>query len=576
MTQQNGPSAQGLAKMPTGIDGFDEMTGGGLPRARTSIVVGGAGSGKTIFALQTLVNGAQRWGEPGIFVAFEEPSRQIVENAASFGWDLPALQRDKLFFLDARPAPDLVTAGSFDLVGLLASLNAKAEEMQARRIVLDSVHVLLALLDDPHAERRELYRIHQWLDQGPVTGIITSRTLETQRNLLPHQEFLQYMADCVVRLEHRMVDLVSIRGLRVIKYRGSAFAENEAPLIIGHHGIEVASFAQPAQEIAISHERVSTGVARLDDMLNGGFFRGSSTLITGAPGTAKSTLSGSAARAACERGERVLYVSFDEPAAQIVRNLRSVGIDLQPYRESGLLLLEWARAESQSAEAHLLTLRARIREHNPRLLVVDPLSALVKAGGNLPALAVAQRLHYLTKRQNITLLMTSLLEERDPTREASQLQISTVADNWIHLSYLEQGGERNRTITIIKARGIGHSNQLRELLLSDEGLDLAEVYSAGGAVLLGSLRWEKERDEMLNKERIRAELELKRHDLELAEAEAEARLKALQRRVEARRAELAGVIKAQEDQELSWRQRTEDLVERRTRRDERTGGSHGE
>ena len=575
MTDRMVQPVRGVDKMPTGIDGFDEMTGGGLPRTRTSLVVGGAGSGKTIFALQTLVNGARRWGEPGIFVAFEELSHQLVENAASFGWDLPALQRDKLFFLDARPSADMITAGSFDLTGMLASLEAKAKEMRARRIVFDSVHVLLALLDDPNAERQELYRIHDWLVQGPLTGIITARTLE-DREVSQQQEFLQYMADCVVCLEHRMADLVSIRGLRVLKYRGSGFAENEAPLVIGDEGIEVASFAQPLRQVSVSQERVSTGIPGLDTMLDGGLFRGSSTLITGAPGTAKSTLSGALAQAACENGERVLYVSFDEPAGQIVRNLASVNIQLQPCRDSGLLLLEWARAEAQSAEGHLLALRALIRKHEPQILVVDPLSALIKAGGNLPALGVAQRLHYLTKQAGITLLMTSLLEDRDPTRETSQLQISTVADNWIHLSYLEQGGERNRTISIVKARGIGHSNQLRELIMSSEGLELADVYSAAGEVLLGSLRWEKERAEALHRERLRAEVEHRRRDAELSEAEAEARVKLLQRRVEARRAELALLQREQEEQETSWRRHTEDLIQRRAGTDRGSGGSDGE
>jgi len=575
MTVQLVRPGSGIAKMPTGIDGFDEMTGGGLPRARTTLVVGGPGSGKTIFALQTLVNGARQWGEPGIFVAFEELSHQIVENAASFGWDLPALQREKLFFLDARPSADMVTAGSFDLTGMLASLEAKVKEMGARRIVFDSVHVLLALLDDPSAERRELYRIHDWLVQGPQTGIITARTGESQY-VPAHQEFLNYMADCVVCLEHRLAGLVSIRGLRVLKYRGSGFAENEAPLVIAHEGIEVASFSPALQPVPVSQERMSTGVQGLDAMLDGGLYRGSSTLITGAPGTAKSTLCGTLAQATCEKGERVLYVSFDEPADQIVRNLASVNVRIQPHRDSGLLLLEWARAEAQSAEAHLLALRALIRTHKPQVLIVDPLSALIKAGGDLPALAVAQRLHYMTKQAGITLLMTSLLEDRDPTREASQLQISTVADNWIHLSYLEQGGERNRTISIVKARGVGHSNQLRELIMSSEGLQLAEVYSAGGEVLLGSMRWEKERAEALQRQRLRAEVEHKRRDAELAEAELEARVKLLQRRVEARRAELDLLQREQEEQETSWRRHTEDLIQRRVGTDRGSGGSDGE
>lgn len=453
-----------LDKMPTGIEGFDEMTGGGLPRARTSLLVGGPGCGKTVFALQTLVNGARVWGEPGIFVAFEENSQQIISNAASFGWDLPALTRDKLFILDARLAPDVVKAGGFDLAGLLAGVKAKADQMGAQRIVFDSVDVLLSLMDDPLAERQELYRIRDWLSDTGLTGLITARVDSSEPLALQPFGFMQFMADCVVLLHHRVDEHVSARGVRVVKYRGSSFAENESPVVIGPSGIEVASFALALEDYPVFTERVSTGIGRLDAMLSGGYYRGTSVLITGAPGTAKSTLSGSFAEAACRRGERALYMCFGESGAEMVRNLASVNVQLEPYVQSGLLRMMSARTESKSAEEHIIQLRALIAEHNPRCLVIDPISAIVKAGGFTMAFAVAHRLLRLCKMKGITVVYTSLMGGTDPEAEVTPIQISTIADTWIHLSYLPQGGERNRALTIVKSRGTHHSNQVRELL----------------------------------------------------------------------------------------------------------------
>lgn len=531
--------ADGIRKAPTGISGFDGITGGGLPRNRTTLVMGSPGAGKTIFALEALVNGARLQGEAGIFIAFEENAKQIVENAAAFGWDLPALEREKLFFLDAKLPPTIVTSGDFDLTGILAAISAKAGEMSCKRIVFDGLDVLLNLLNDPVAERREVYRLHEWLLESGTTGIITAKSDTKDGQLSERYSFMQFMVDCVVSLHHRLVDRVSLRGLRVMKYRGSGFSENEFPLVISPTGIEVATFGTTEMAHDVSSERLSTGVARLDTMLNGGYYRVSSVLVTGAPGTAKTTLAGSFANAACERGEVALYVSFDEAADQIVRNLASVGIDLQRHRDSGLLRMYSIRTEVMSAEAHFIELKRLICDLKPRCLVLDPISALAKTGGQIAAVHSSLRLLDYAKAEGLTVFCTSLVSETDAMAESTQTQISTIADTWIHLSYVVHGGERNRALTIVKSRGTKHSNQVRELVLSNAGVTLADVYSAGGEVLMGTARWEKEAQVQEEQTRSRAKSERARRELALAEAEVAARIAALQRELEARRADLA-------------------------------------
>ena len=558
------PQPQELKKMPTGIEGFDEITGGGLPRNRTSLVVGGPGCGKTVFAMQTLVNSARLCNEPGIFVAFEENSRQIIANAASFGWDLATLEKEgKIFFLDAHLSADEVQSGKFDLIGMLASLKAKADEMGAQRIVFDSLDALLALLNDPIAERREIYRLHDWLSHAGPTGIITIRIEEGDPLLSQHYGFMQFMADCVVLLYHQMAERVSLRYLRVLKYRGSNFAENEFPLVIGPQGIEITSFGPEESKVEAVDERVSSGIERLDTMLGGGYYRGSSVLITGAPGTAKSTLSAVFAEAACRRGEKTLYVSFDESAPEIVRNLSSVGIRLGPHVESGVLRIYSAGTEGKSAEEHLMRIKSLIREQKPRCLVIDPLTAMVKAGGRIPALGMAKQLLYSAKAAGITIILTTLVEGSEPSPETSGIAISTISDTWIQLSFSAQGGERNRALTIIKSRGTRHSNQVRELILSGQGVTLTDVYTAGGEVLMGSLRWGKMHMEALEKERTRAADERKRSELALSETETLAHMEVLKRQLEAQHAELALLITQQKVQEEEWKLKQKDLGEMR-------------
>lgn len=535
------------AKAPTGIAGFDAITGGGLPRGRTTLLVGGPGSGKTVLALQFLAHGAQDCKQPGIFVAFEETSKRIVANAASFGWKLGELRRKKLFFMDAQPLPDLVQSGDFDLSGMLAALGVKAREIGARRIVFDALDVVLALLPDLAAERREIYRLHEWLLARELTGIITLKSGADETSSISQQPFgfMQFMVDCAVILNHNTVLGVSQRSLRVQKYRGSSFDENESPFLIGASGFEVAVARTPGRvDAKVSNERVSSGVERLDTMLGGGYYRGASVLITGFSGTAKTTLSGAFAEAACRRGERTLFVSFDSDGAEVIRNLASVGIRLDRYVKNGCLRMISARTIAGSAETFLVRIKTLAREHGARCVAIDPVSAWSKSGNELTARSVAERLIDWSKANDTTLVCTSLLDEMSSQSEGgSSLQISKIADTWIHLNYLVQAGERNRGLSIVKSRGTAHSNQVRELILSDAGVTLADAYTAGGEVLMGALRWEKERADRVATEVSEVAGKLKRVRLDAEEAELEVRLKSLQTELVAKQVEKALLVR---------------------------------
>ncbi|MGZ8779703.1 MAG: circadian clock protein KaiC [Thermoanaerobaculia bacterium] len=538
-----------IAKAPTGIAGLDEITGGGLPRGRTTLLAGGSGSGKTILALQFLVNGAQQHGEPGIFVAFEETPARIVGNADTFGWKLDELQQGKLYFIDAQPAPDLVQSGTFDLSGMLAALGAKAEEMGAKRIVFDALDIVLALLSDPAAQRREIYRLHAWLLAHEMTGIITLKADNDDGGAIGQPfGFMQFMVDCAVILNHTVVLGVSQRNLRVQKYRGSSFDENESPFLIGRGGFEVAvtrTLGRGRSEV--TNERVSSGVARLDTMLGGGYYRDASVLITGFPGTAKTTLSGAFAEAACARGERTMFVSFDSDSNEVIRNLVSVGIRLDRFVEDGTLHMISARTITGSAETYLVRIKTLAKEHRARCVVVDPVSTLSKTGNELTAHSVAERLIDWSKAEGITLVCTSLLDEMSSQSEAgSPLQISTLADTWIHLNYHVQAGERNRGMSIIKSRGTAHSNQVRELILSDTGITVTDAYTAGGEVLMGTMRWEKESAERHAAEVAAVTARLQNVKLEAEQAELEARVKSLQVELTAKVTEKAVLARSSE------------------------------
>lgn len=539
-------------KAQTGIEGFDQITGGGLPRGRTTLLEGGPGSGKTMFAMQFLVSGAETHDEPGIFVAFEEAPDRIVVNFGGFGWNLEELQREKLLFLDARLSAHLVQSGEFDLEGMLAALGALVKRCKAKRIVFDALDIVLALLPDDATKRREVYRLHDWLLKNEITAIITAK-VNAEGASKSHEplDFMQFMVDCSVILTHRVTLGVSQRNLRVQKYRGSGFDENESPFVVGKGGFDVAIARSSGRgELKVSNERVSSGVERLDTMLGGGYYRGASVLITGFPGTAKTTLSGAFAEAACRRGERTMFFSFDSDGSEVIRNLASVGIMLEEHVASGLLNMVSARTISGSAESLLVRIKSLAREHECRCLVIDPVSTLAKVGNELTAHGVAERLVDWSKADGTTLVCTSLLDEFNGQLEGgTPLQVSTIADTWIHLNYLVQAGERNRGLSIIKSRGTSHSNQVRELILSDEGVTLADIYTAGGEVLMGTMRWEKESAERVRNEVAEVAEQLKRVSLDAEAAVLEVRAKSLQTELVAKQVEMELLTRTAESRE---------------------------
>ena len=478
-------------------------------------------------------------------MAFEERSEALFANAAAFGWRLGALSRKGLFFHNAQLSPSVVQSGEFDLSGMLAILEARKRELGARWIVFDGIDVLLALLQNPAAEMREIYRLRDWLARNALTALITTK-INGEAATAVNYGFMQFMVDCVIRFDRRLEQGIPVRRVEITKYRGSDFAAGEFPLGFGARGLDVAAPGAIDIPPRASTERVSTGFAGLDSMLGGGLFRGSSTLITGAPGTSKTTLAGLFAETACRRRERTLYVSFDEGGERIRRNLASVGIQLDAHIRSGLLRIYSGRTDVINAEEHLTRIAALLLEHQPRCMVIDPLSAIARTGALSSARAVGNRLIYTMRDRDITAIITSLVEGDDPQTEATELQVSTIADTWIHLSYLVNGGERNRSLTIVKSRGTQHSNQVRELVLGAAGPALADVYSSGGEVLMGTLRWEKEAQERSRKLRRRAELGVRRSRLQLAEADIAARMGALQIDLERRRAELAALARDDE------------------------------
>jgi circadian clock protein KaiC len=448
-----------------------------------------------------------------------------------------------LFFVDAQLSPEVVKAGEFDLAGMLALLQAKAKEIHATRIVFDGIDVLLGLLDDPIAERREIYRLRDWLSKTRLTGIITQKAGGAEAD--NRYGFLQFMVDCVVVLRHQVVNGSAFRNLRVVKYRGSGFSADEFPISFTNEGMQLTNRGPAELKYGVTSELISSGLPRLDNMLRGGYYRGSNVLISGAPGTAKSTLSGLFANAACERGELTLYVSFDEGAAQIVRNLRSVDIRLAPHLKSGLLKMYSTRTRGPNIEDQFGDLRRQVRVHHPRCMVIDPLSALSTKLAHLASADAAQQFLDFIKCEGITVVNTSLMDGLG-TDEATATGISTIADTWIHLSYIVQDGERNRALTIVKSRGTGHSNQVRELTLSDQGVDLADVFIAQGKVLMGVARWEWEQEEQAGRRRTQAAAEHKRLQLHLGQAEAAARLQVVKTEMETRSAEIALLADATE------------------------------
>jgi circadian clock protein KaiC len=464
-------TAASLAKAQTGIPGLDEITRGGLPAGRPTLIYGGPGCGKTILAMEFLVHGAQDLDEPGLFVSFEETEAQLLENFSSFGFGLEELiekKKLKISYVELSRG-EIVEAGAFSLDGLLIRLQHGIVEIGAKRVVLDSLETLFSSLSINERLRNEVARLFRWLRDAGVTAIITGERGQEQ---FTRHGFEDYVSDCVLLLDHRTVGQISKRRMRIIKYRGSGHATNEFPFLIGETGLSVV----PITSIDLGHracsERVSTGVKDLDEMLGGeGYFKSTTALITGRSGTGKSSLAAAFALAACERGERCLYFSFEESASQVVRNMRSLGMDLEPWVEQGLLAIRSFRPTFRGLEEHLVSVAEQTSLFDPTCVVMDPTTNFVTVGDEEEVKSMLTRILDLLKRRGTTLVMTALTAGVG-TPDQTENPLSSLVDTWIVVDLELRGNVRHRAIHVVKSRGMEHSHEMRELLMSSRGLSI--------------------------------------------------------------------------------------------------------
>jgi circadian clock protein KaiC len=514
-----------LPKSPTGIKGFDEITDGGLPTGRPTLVCGPPGAGKSLFGLQFLVNGITRYAESGVLLAFEESRDDVLANVGSLGFDLEGLERDGRLVVDALTMePQAVEIGEFDLEALMVRLAWAVNQIGARRVVIDNVEALFAAFNSPSLIRTELRRLFRWLKDHELTTVITA---ERGEGTLTRHGIEEYLSDCVMVLDDRVVQDVATRRLRVLKYRGSTHGRNEYPFLIGADGLEVLPITSLGLGQRVSSERVSTGVVGLDEMLGGqGVYRGSGVLISGTSGTGKTTIAASVADDACRRGETVLFFGFEESQAEIERNMASIGLDLTGWQEQGLLHFHCERPTTFGLEDHLATMQRLIQKFNPRLVVIDPVSSLARGATPFDVSALLMRQIYYLKSAGITAVMT-MLNEQGGLEHPIQ-SISSLVDTWVQVVMLEAFGERNRGIYVLKSRGMAHSNQIREFLLSDSGVEMIPVVVGPDGVLTGSARVAAESAERATAQGLSRESEELARALERRRGSVESHVAALQ------------------------------------------------
>lgn len=477
MTVRSHPVARSaLEKAASGIEGLDEITGGGLPRARTTLVCGGAGTGKTLFGLQFLVRGALDYAEPGVLIAFEESASMLAENVASLGWDLDDLIERRLLAIDqvSLSPSEILESGEWDLDALILRLDAAIESVGARRVVLDTVEALFGVLRDERRLRSELRRLFAWLSERGVSAIVTG---ERGDGLLTRHGLEEYVSDCVVVLDNRLVDQIATRTLRIVKYRGSAHAPDECPFMIDERGFAVLPVTSMRLAHRVSTERVSLGIAELDRMLSGGPYRATTVLVTGTSGSGKTSLASSFLDAACARDERAILFTFEESPDQIVRNMASIGLDLERWRERGLLRIVATRPTAFGLEAHLALVHREVAEFEPRHVALDPATAL--GGEGFAVQAMLSRLVDHLKCQGVTAMFTALV--RAAIESEAGLGVSSIVDTWIQLTNRERDAHREHAISVIKSRGMAHTTQLHPFLISGHGIEIKDASTRDGA-----------------------------------------------------------------------------------------------
>jgi circadian clock protein KaiC len=518
-----------LPKAPTGIQGLDEISTGGFPRGRPTLICGSAGAGKTLLAMEFLVRGATQYNEPGVFMAFEETAPELAQNVRSLGFDLDELAKQKKLVIDfvRIERSEIDETGDYDLEGLFIRLSAAIDGIGARRVVLDTIENLFAGLRNQGILRAELRRLFRWLKDRGVTAVITA---ERGEGALTRHGLEEYVSDCVILLDHRVTDQVSTRRLRIVKYRGTAHGTNEYPFLIDEDGFSVLPVTSLGLQHQVSDERISSGVSRLDTMLGGeGFFRGTTILASGTAGTGKTSLAAHFVDAACRRGERGIYFSFEESQGQLIRNLRSIGLNLEQWTRKDLLRFHSSRATFHGLEMHLAIIHKIVREFQPKVVVIDPIGSLIQAGNRRDAHTMLIRLIDFLKQRQVTAFLTNLTSGGDAL-EKTDVEISSIVDTWLFMRDIELDGERNRALYVLKSRGMAHSNQLREFLLTPQGIDLLDVYVGPEGVLTGSSRLSQEAREQ-------AAALARRQDAERTERERARKREALEARIAALRKE---------------------------------------
>ena len=544
-------AAQPLAKARTGITGLDEVTFGGLPAGRPTLICGGPGCGKTLLATTFLVNGAVMFNEPGVFMSFEESGDDLIQNVASLGYDLGALVARKKIAIDfvRVERSEIEESGEYDLEGLFVRLDFAIKTVGAKRVVLDTLEVLFAGLGDTQILRAEIRRLFAWLKERHVSAIITA---EQGAGTLTRFGIEEYVSDCVMLLDNRVSNQITTRRLRVVKYRGSAHGTNEYPFLIDAQGVSVLPVTSAGLAHSASDVVISTGIPGLNQMLGaGGFYTGTSILVSGTAGTGKTSLAAHFVESVCARGERCLYFAFEESPAQIIRNMRSIGLDLQPRVDAGLLRFEAARPSLFGLEMHLARMYREIEEFAPAAAVLDPISALRGETGDVHSMLL--RVVDLLKSRGITAFLTDLLSVEG--MDKADAGMSSLMDTWLSLVQLESNGERNRGIYVLKSRGMNHSNQIREYQLTSQGVKLVDAYLGSGGVLTGSARIAQEMVDAAAAVRRAQDNERKHRDIERKRAALERQIAELRAKLESEEEEARKSL--QHDEELEKRLKAE-------------------